>query len=186
LIPPHEQVSAASLWRSVVMPLNSGAPRAISLVGAVFTFFFAAYVFTSSGDIFSTGDTTIRIQVAENYYQHASVSLQGDKLVMPRHLKREFFDPRVSLGRGNRTYSTYLPGQPLLIVPFDILGTHLAAEEHWPLSPTVLWFDRLVGPLTGALEVMIFFLFAVRLGYSLRRSLVLTLILGFATSVWPD
>jgi hypothetical protein len=49
-----------------------------------------------------------------------------------------------------------------------------------------LFFDRMVGPLFGALEVLFFFLFAMRLGYGLRRSLLLTLILGFATSLWPD
>jgi hypothetical protein len=166
--------------------LAASRSRAFMLVGAVFVFFFAAYVFTASGDIFSTGDTTLRVQVAENYYQHLSPSLRGYKLVNPRHLKTEFYDPRLSLGRGGRTYSTYLPGQPLMIAPFDILGNHLAAQEHWPLGPTVLWLDRMVGPLSGALEVTIFFMFAVRLGYSLRRALLLTAVFGFATSVWPD
>ena len=43
----------------------------------------------------------------------------------------------------------------------------------------------MVGPFTGACEVTLFFLFAMRLGYGRKRS-ALTAIFGFATSAWPD
>lgn len=155
-------------------------------MAALFALFFAAYAFTASGDIFSQGDTTIRIEIAENYLGRASPVLNGWKLVYPRHIKKEYLDPRVSTGRDGKTYSTYLPGQPVAIIPFDKLGQLTAIHLRWPYGPTVLWFARLVGPLFGALEVTLFFVFAVRLGYSLRRALLLSAIFGFATSVWPD
>lgn len=166
--------------------LATSRTRAFALLAAVFIFFASAYTFTASGDIFSQGDTTIRIELAENILNHASFVMQGWKLQNPPHMKLEYYDPRVSLGVGGFTYSTYLLGQPLAIIPFDVLGQNLAQHEAWPFGPTVIWIDRLVGPLFGALEVTLFFLFAVRLGYGLRRSLALTLIFGFASSVWPD
>lgn len=173
---------ASSTWPHIA-PTRA---RAIGLVSAVFLFFFAIYVLTSSSDIFSTGDTTIRMEIAEDLiYQH-TIQLVDWKLEYPKHLKKEFFDPRVSIGRGGKTYSTYLPGQPLAIIPFDILGSQVAGHEHWVFGPTVAWFDRFVGPLFGALEVTVFFMFAVRLGFGRWRSLLLTAIFAFATAVWPD
>lgn len=160
--------------------------RACVLVAALFTFFFAAYTFTASGDIFSTGDTTIRVELAENILGRWSVDLHGWKDQYPHHIHQESLDPRISVGRLGKTYSTYLLGQPLAMVPFDKFGSALAVHERWPYGATVAWFARLVGPLFGALEVMVFFLFALRLGYGLRGGLLLTLIFGFATSVWPD
>lgn len=155
-------------------------------MAAVFAFFFSAYIFTASGDIYSTGDTTIRIEVAENILGRFSVVLNGWNLQYPHHFKSEYLDPRVSVGTGGNTFSTYLPGQPLAIVPFELIGQRVAIQEMWPYGPTVFFIDRLVGPLFGALEVMVFFLFAFRLGWSLWKSLILSLILAFATSVWPD
>lgn len=155
-------------------------------MAALFVFFFAAYVFTASGDIFSQGDTAIRTQIAQNILGRFSVELHGWHLQYYHHMKREWFDPRISAGRDGKTFSTYLLGQPLFIMPFDKVGSALAIQERWPYGPTVMWFDRLVGPFFGALEVTLFFVFAARLGYGLRRALLLTLILGFATSVWPD
>jgi len=156
------------------------------LVAALFTFFFAAYTFTAAGDIFGTGDTTIRVELAENILGRFSVDLHGWTDQYPHHIHLEALDPRISVGRLGKTYSTYLLGQPLAILPFDKFGSWLAVHERWPYGPTVAWFARLVGPLFGALEVTAFFLFAVRLGHGLRRSLLLSAIFGFATSVWPD
>jgi hypothetical protein len=153
---------------------------------AVFTFFLSAYVFSASADFFSTGDTTIRIELAENIMGRFSVDLHGWKLEYPKHVKKEYFDPRISKGRDGKVFSTYLLGQPLLIIPFDFVGQQIAIHFRWPFGPAVLWFDRLVGPFTGACEVTLFFLFAVRLGYGRRRSLLLTGIFAFATSAWPD
>lgn len=160
--------------------------RAILMLAAVFTFFFSAYVFTSSADLFSTGDTTIRMQLAENVLGRLSVDLHGWKLEYPKHMKKEFFDPRLSVGRGGKTYTTYLPGQPLVMIPFDFIGSRLAVHERWTYGPAVIWFDRLVGPLMGALEVLMFFAFAVRLGYGRGGSLILSLLFAFATMAWPD
>lgn len=166
--------------------LASTRRRASLIVVALFTFLFAAYILTASGDIFSTGDTTIRTEIAENISGRLSVDLNGWDLQLPHHYKKEWLDPRIDVGRGGDTYSTYLLGQPLAIIPFDWIGSRLAVHERWVYGPTVAWVDRLVGPLFGALEVTLFFVFAVRLGYGFFRSLLLTTIFGFATSVWPD
>jgi len=181
------QVQTASAAPAAIVPrFASSCARAIALLLALFSFFFAAYIFTASADYFSTGDTTIRIEQAENILGRWGPDLNGWKLQYPNHLKKEYFDPRISLGRGGKTYSTYLLGQPLLIIPFDYFSSQLAIHERWPYGPTLLFFDRLVGPLLGALVALIFFVFAVRLGFGVRRSLLLTLILGFASSLWPD
>jgi hypothetical protein len=134
----------------------------------------------------STGDTTIRIEQAENILGRWGPNLEGWKLLYPQHLKKEWLDPRVSAGRGRQTYSTYLLGQPLVIIPFDYMASRLAVHERWTYGPTVLWFDRLVGPLFGALVVLLFFIFCMRLAYGVRRSLIMCAILAFATSLWPD
>jgi hypothetical protein len=166
--------------------LASSWPRAALLLFAVFSFFFSAYVLTASADFFSTGDTTIRIEQAENILGRWGPNLEGWKLQYPLHYKKEWLDPRVSVGRRGQAYSTYLLGQPLAIIAFDFIGSRLAVHERWTYGPTVLWFDRLVGPLFGAALVVLFFVFGVRLGYGLRRSLILSAIFGFATSLWPD
>ena len=160
--------------------------RVALLLLALFTFFFAAFTFSASADFFSTGDTSIRIQLAENLVDRGSVELFGWTWAQPRHLKKEFYDPRIDRCNGMHTCSTYLLGQPLAIIPFDEVATRLATHERWPLGPTVLLIDRLVGPLFGALEAVVFFLFACRLAYGMRRSLLLTLIFAFATMAWPD
>ncbi len=168
-------------------PIASSRLRIVLLLGSVFIFFFSAYVFTASADFFSTGDTTIRIEQTENIIGRANPCLFGWKLVYPHHLKKEFLDPRIHKGHSsNEVCSTYLLGQPLAIIPFDLVASRLSGHEHWPFGPTVLWFDRLVGPLFGALLVLVFFLFSIRLGYGVRRSLILAFILAFASTVWPD
>jgi hypothetical protein len=160
--------------------------RAVGLAVAVFLFFFAAYTFTLSGDIFSTGDTTIRIQLAENIGEHFRLDLHGWTVHYANHVKKEQLDPRVSTGRGGLTYTTYELGQPLAFVPLDYFAKAAARQERWPQGAAQLWFDRLVGPIFGALEVLVFFLFAVRLGFGLRRAIPLTLVFAFATGCWPD
>ena len=166
--------------------LASSRSRAALLLIAVFTFFLAGYVLTASADIFSTGDTTIRVELAENLSGRASPCFHGWKLDYPLHIKKEYLDPRVDRGVSGCTVSTYELGQPLAIIPLDYLGSHWAIHMRWPYGPTVLFVDHLVGPLFGALEVLVFFLFAFALGFGLTRSLLLTLIFGFASSVWPD
>lgn len=173
----------ASPTSNTRMPF-SRARTALFLV-ALFSFFFSAYVFTASADFFGNGDTLIRIEIAENL-EGGHLDLDGWKLEYPHHLKKEYYDPRIDICHRTETCSTYLLGQPLAIYPFDRLGQAITVHERWPFGPGVLMFDRLVGPLFGALEVLVFFLFCIRLGYSLRRSLLLTAVLGFATSVWPD
>lgn len=159
----------------------------MALLVALFVFLFAAYAFTTSADLQANGDTSIRISVAEEYMK-GHIDLQGWELQFPHHFKKEWFDPRIWYCFDNRAdvCSTYLPGQPLVIIPFDYLGQQMASHERWPLGPTVITFDHLVGPLFGALLGLVFFMFAVQLGYSPARSLVLTAILAFATTVWPD
>ena len=118
-------------------------PRAVLLFLAVFTFFFSAYMFSASADFFSTGDTTIRIEVAENILGRFSVDLHGWKLEYPQHVKKEYFDPRISKGRDGKVFSTYLLGQPLMIMPFDspasrsrfISGGHMGR----PCSGSTAW-----------------------------------------------
>lgn len=176
-------MSASALPSPTIAPTRR---RAILMLVAVFTFFFSAYVFTSSADLFSTGDTSIRIQLAENVLGRAGVNLYGWKLEYPKHIKKEYLDPRLSVGRHGDTYTTYLPGQPLVFLPLDFIGSRLAVHERWTYGPAVLWFDRLAGPLMGALELVMFFAFAVRLGYGRRGSLLLSLVFGFATMAWPD
>lgn len=159
--------------------------RAILFLAALFTFSFAAYAFTASADFISNGDTIIRIELAENLLG-GHLDMHGWKLEYPKHIKKESLDPRIWTCKGHKVCSTYLLGQPVAIIPFDYLGQAITVHERWPFGPGVLTFDRLVGPLFGALEVTLFFAFAMRLGYGVRRSLLLTMILAFATSVWPD
>lgn len=160
--------------------------RALLLVGALFTFFVAAYAFTMSADLNNNGDTGIRIAIAENLLQ-GHTDLDGWKMQFPLHIKKEFYDSRLwYCSDGVDVCSTYLLGQPLAIIPFDLIGRAITLHERWPLGPGLTAFDHLVGPLFGALEVTAFFLFGVALGYGRRRSLALSLIFAFATAVWPD
>lgn len=159
--------------------------RALLLVSSIFIFFCAAYAFTASGDVFSNGDTAIRIEQAQAILD-GRLDLAGVKLQYPHHMKKEFYDSRLWFCRRDLVCTTYLLGQPLALVPLNEAATAVTLHERWPFGPGIALLDRLIGPIFGALEVSLFFVFAVRLGYGRRRALLLTLILAFATSVWPD
>lgn len=165
--------------------LASSRKRAALLVASLFIFAFSAYALTASADFFSNGDTTIRIELAENV-MGGKAYMDGWLLEYPKHVKKEYYDPRVWYCHKTLTCSTYLLGQPLSLIPFQLAGTALSIHERWPVGAGTMTVDRMVGPFFGALEVALFFVFAVRLGYGVRRSLILSLILAFATSVWPD
>ncbi|MGH2449588.1 MAG: phospholipid carrier-dependent glycosyltransferase [Chloroflexota bacterium] len=160
--------------------------RAVLASAAVFLFFFAAFALTASGDIHSTGDTNIRLSQGQALYGQGKLDLPYWTLVYPRHIKQEYLETREAIGRHGLVYSTYELGQPLAIIPLDYVGSNFAQFERWLYGPTTGFIDRMVGPIFGALEVLIFFLFAVRLGFGLGRSLILSAIFAFATSVWPD
>ena len=92
---------------------------------------------------------------------------------------------------GGHKYAQYTLGQSTALIPLYVLGRKLAGLAHTDCDsviapPIVFLTAKLLDPLLGALLCLLFFATARLLGYTLRASLALTLLLAFGTALWPD
>jgi hypothetical protein len=100
-------------------------------------------------------------------------------------------DGRTGPGVGGHKYAQYTLGQTTALIPLYVLGRQLAGLAHTDCDsavapPIVFLTAKLLAPLLGALLCVLFFATARLLGYTLRASLALTLLLAFGTALWPD
>jgi hypothetical protein len=100
-------------------------------------------------------------------------------------------DGRTGPGVGGHKYAQYTLGQTTALIPLYVLGRQLAGLAHTDCDsavapPIVFLTAKLLDPLLGALLCVLFFATARLLGYTLRASLALTLLLAFGTALWPD
>jgi hypothetical protein len=100
-------------------------------------------------------------------------------------------DGRTGPGVSGHKYAQYTLGQTTALIPLYMLGRKLAGLAHTDCDsavapPIVFLTAKLLDPLLGALLCVLFFATARLLGYTLRTSLALTLLLAFGTALWPD
>src|ERR687883_966478 len=100
-------------------------------------------------------------------------------------------DGRTGPGVGGRKYTQYTLGQTTALIPLYVLGRKLAGLAHTDcdsaVAPSIVFLTaKLLDPLLGALLCVLFFATARLLGYTLRASLALTLLLAFGTALWSD
>lgn len=116
-------------------------------------------------------------EVTKNIAEHGSVAMSYNVHDMDAHR-----------GADGRYYSPYGVGHPIYAVPFYWAGK--VAEQVTGIGigkPEALRkaFFVLGNAVAGALTVWITFLFAVKLGGSLRAAAATAMTLAFATLLWP-
>jgi hypothetical protein len=138
----------------------------------LFLFFFSIYAFTMSGTI-QYGDEIEKYRVAQSIVERQDFSFRPTAM-------------RNVAGVSGRTYSIYELGQTLLEVPLYVLGKVIYC--FFPL-PDVNWITMLVvgflNPILVALAGVVLFKVCSSLGFRYQTSLVLTILFGFGTILWP-
>lgn len=149
-----------------------------------FVFFLAFYYFTNAGS-YKVGDETFISIVAKKIATQGQIGL---KLTKPPNVEA------CVKGSNGLYYCKWGLGQSLVETPFhfvhqliwkppplsnrttDLLNAHLISE---------LMLIFLVPSSVSALGCVLVFLFGIRLGFSKRVALVLSLVYGLGTMVWP-
>ncbi len=138
----------------------------------LFLFFISIYFFTLSG-VIQYGDEAEKYLVAQSIFERHDFSFR------PTAMRNE-------VGTGGRSFSVYELGTSLLQVPLYALGRLLlnffpSRDPNWITMLTV----GLLNPILTALACVLFFKTILRLGYTSRTALALTLAFGLATITFP-
>ncbi len=153
------------------------------------------------------------ISVGDNVYHYEFVKsiIQRQQLSLPLNNRLLLTDRSISLffalGRDDKPYMTLPPGLALASLPLGSLGFLIenittdnsnetedentgkgvdisAAVRELGTTPSAT-MAAMVNPLAMALLMVVFFLFSKRLGGNRKRALVLTLLLGCCSIIWP-
>jgi hypothetical protein len=147
----------------------------------IFLFFQALYALTSSGNAFRVPDEF------EVYYQVEHL-IDGGDLSIPQAVSRNLFFGRVGLDQ--KPYAPYGPLPAILAVPHHLIARGIAWIARIPRD-TLAW-TFVVSGLTmlststgAALAVAGFHRAALGLGASSAAALLLSMLLGGASVLWP-
>jgi hypothetical protein len=128
-----------------------------------------------SGEL-GSADTMHRLQTAHSFWTS-----------QPAVFPNEYPEFGVH-GRGGKLYDWYGIGQPLLMLPFDIVGTGIAKlpmfAEYGDSDPTVrnIFVTYWVNALINVLTALVCFRFLLLLGFDVRQSIAGVLALLFCTT----
>src|SRR3954454_2519265 len=128
-----------------------------------------------SGEL-GSADTMHRLQAAHSFWTS-----------QPAVFPNEYPEFGVH-GRGGKLYDWYGIGQPLLMLPFDIVGTGIAKlpvfAEYGDNDPTVrnIFVAYSVNVLLNVLTALVCFRFLLLLGFNARQSIAGVLALLFCTT----
>ncbi len=154
---------------------------------SLFLFFTSFYYLTNAGDS-KWGDETYMIMVARKMVTERQIGFPENEIA-----SIDFWDHFASKGPDGRYYMKWGLGQSLVEVPFLALHRliHGAKEPTDGLRDrtrfylTEFAFLMLSPSVISALGCVLFYLLALRLGFSRKVSVLLTLVYGLATMVWP-
>lgn len=167
--------------------MSSAQPRALAAWSriptwlALFVLGLSVYLLSLPADLRNNGDTTYRFDVTQALVQTGTVFR-----TCPAPGSRPPTDTRLALGRHGCYYTIYAPGQSVFMVPLYSVGKVVSDATGVSSDFSLAVFARALDSILGALILVIFFLLAIEVGYSPRTSVLLTLILGFASTLWPD
>jgi len=157
----------------------------------LFVFFQALYALTSSGNAFRVPDEFEVYFQVEHLVDAGDLSVPQTLAIKSRTGEPIFFG---KIGQNGRPYAPYGPLAAVLALPHHLLGRAVAAAAGVPRTPLpagVAWVF-LVGGITmtatataAALAVAGFHRAALALGTPPRQALVLAMLLGGATVLWP-
>lgn len=178
--------------------MNDSPPRSSRTV-LLFLLFQGLYGLTSSGNVFRAPDEF------EPYFQAEHLADAGD-ISVPQTLaitQRKIRDGRIvgrepvffgTFGVDRKPYAPYGPLVAILALPHHLLGRVVASAAGVPRRPLpggIAWL-MVVGGMTmlatataGALAVAGFHRAVLTLGAGEREALVLSMLLGGCTALWP-
>lgn len=156
--------------------------RTLLLPAVLGLFVFAVYVFSAPNDMWGNGDTYLRYQTTQAIVDH-HVFHYVSTIAEPAP---RWHDGRSAHGVDNKLYTIYDPGQIFAMAPLYVMGKFLAHHGLGTYQWTPIYTTHLLDDIFGSLLAIVFFLIALRLGYSRRIAALLTLIFAFASVAWPD
>jgi hypothetical protein len=155
---------ASSLRRSLQNPLFLLALTAALLAVCI-----------QSGEL-GTADTTHRLQTAHSFWT-------SEPAVFPNEY------PEFGVhGRGGKLYDWYGLGQPLLLLPLDVIGTYLEKlpifDDYAGTDPTVknIFVTYTIGVVISVLTALVCFRLLEQLGFNVAQSVAGALALLFCTT----
>jgi hypothetical protein len=132
-------------------------------------------IVVQSGEL-GSADTMHRLQTAHSFWTS-----------QPAVFPNEYPEFGVH-GRGGKLYDWYGIGQPLLMLPFDIIGTGIAKlpifSDYGDSDPTVrnIFVTYSVNVLLNVLTALVCFRFLLLLGFDVRQAIAGVLALLFCTT----
>jgi hypothetical protein len=154
---------------------------------SLFLFFAAFFYLTNAGDS-KWGDETYMIMVARKMVTDGQLGFPEEEIT-----SIAFWDHFAAKGPDGLYYMKWGLGQSLVEVPFLFLHRSIFGVPHpgnHSNDQTLFYlkefaFLMLCPSVISALGCALFYLLSLRLGFSGRVSVLLTLVYGLATMVWP-
>lgn len=132
----------------------------------LFICFFCIYLFTAQGNnIDSSDQQQVRFAVTQSIIEEGDLSIPTGMGVK---------------GNYNKDYAWYGIGQPILSIPFYIIGEFAGGDEG--AKRMVSLMNQIVVAVSG----VVVFLFITNLGYSKKTALIITVFYAFGTLAWPQ
>ncbi|MDB5073970.1 MAG: hypothetical protein JWO42_149, partial [Chloroflexi bacterium] len=140
------------------------------------------YLF-SAGSNFSSGDSFSELHVTDSLLSHGWIDV-------PIQKAGQLCAGWGCQGADGRFYSTHGIGYSLFLIPFYLIAKAFDAIHPVPACSSLTYCVpvHLISwntSLLTALMVTLLCRFSLDLGYSLRRSLLVSLLYGFASLAWP-
>jgi hypothetical protein len=145
---------------------------------AFFALGLSIYLLTMPADLRNNGDTVDRFMVTQALL-HGRTYVQGPGLPHPT-------DTRLSPGRHGNYYTIYAPGQSVLMAPLYVAGRVASDVANVPKDFATAIAARTLDPILGGLVLAFFYLLALEAGFRRRTAILITLIVAFASTLWPD
>jgi hypothetical protein len=154
---------------------------------SLFLFFTSLYYLTNAGDT-KIGDESFMILIARKIVDEGQLGFEENEITSSSH-----WEDFASRGPAGRYYMKWGLGQSLVEIPFLAVHRTLfgrVGPENPPRDPTGFYLTEfalvmLCPSVISALGCVLFFLLGLRLGFSQKVSVLLTLVYGSATMVWP-
>jgi len=154
---------------------------------SLFLFFTSLYYLSNAGDS-KWGDESYMILVAGKIVTNGQLGFEEKEIT-----SIAFWDHFAAKGPDGLYYMKWGLGQSLVEVPFlflhrfifGVAGPGDLPNDQTRFYLTELAFLMLCPSVISALGCVLFYLLALRLGFSSKVSVLLTLVYGLATMVWP-
>jgi hypothetical protein len=154
----------------------------------IFSFFFFLFFLTNAG-WYKGGDEFFMIQVARQMVTKGQVGFEMGELPQD-----PYSEDYLAKGTDGRYYTKWGLGQSVVEIPFIFLHrlttsvhlpTRIVGSMPGPAYHSEWMFLLLCPSLISAIGCFLVYASGLRLGYSGRLSLVLSLVYGLCTMVWP-